>query len=77
MAPKDFAKQVKLTPIISSIEPELFSATGKKLRVYGERLVPFLVRTVDGRLLTIVVRFVSTDVRRPFAGRECVDGSGL
>ncbi len=63
MDPKDFAKHVELTPM--SVEPEHYSATGKRLRVHGERLAPFLAQTVDGRSLLTKVPFAVSDVRRP------------
>ena len=74
VAPKDFAQDVELIQMRDV--PELFSAMGKKLRVYGERLVPFLVQTADGRSLMIVVRFVIADVRRPLLSVSALTDQG-
>ena len=75
VAPKDFAQDVELIQMRDV--PELFSAMGKKLRVYGERLVPFLVQTADGRSLRIVVRFVIADVRRPLLSVSALTDQGF
>eukprot|EP00959_Pyramimonas_sp_CCMP1952_P160823 3363395-Pyramimonas_sp.AAC.1 len=43
VAPKEYSKHVQITEL--SEEPELFSATGRRMRVYEQRLAPFTVET--------------------------------
>ncbi len=62
VAPKDFAKGITLIKLDS--DPELYSATGKQLRVYGVRLVPFITASVEGRRVSLTIRFAIRDVRR-------------
>ena len=75
VAPKDFAKHTELVKMTT--EPELYSATGKRLRVYGERLFPFLVKTVDERSLAVRVLFVVADVRRPLISVASLTDQGF
>ena len=70
VAPPEYGRQFDLQPMTK--EMQLFSVTGKQLRVYGMRAVEYDVTCEDGQVLAVTIWYVVADVRRPLVATQAL-----
>ena len=56
---------------------ELYSATGKRLHIFGRKYVGFLVADTEGKQVVVNVGFVVANVRRPHLSTANLSDQGF
>jgi hypothetical protein len=75
VCPRGFAADWPLKEEASSLE--LYSATGKRLQIYGRRYVGFFVQDTEGKQVVVNVGFVVANVRRPLLSTASLSDQGF
>jgi hypothetical protein len=70
VAPPDYGRQFDLQPMVK--EMQLYSVTGKQLKIYGMRAVEYDVTCEDGQVLAVTIWYVVSDVRRPLVATQAL-----
>ena len=70
VAPLDYGRQFELQQMVKDMQ--LYSVTGKQLRIYGMRAVVYDVMCEDGQVLTVTIWYVVADVRRPLVATQAL-----
>ena len=70
VAPADYGRQFDLQPVANEVQ--LYSVTGKQLKIYGMRSVEYDVTCNDGQVITVTIGYVVADVRRPLVATQAL-----
>ena len=75
VAPPDYGRHFELESRTNQIQA--YSVTSKQLKIYGLRYVEDQLECDDGRIITLTIGFVVSDVRRPLVATQALVDRGF